>query len=185
MPKVKNRIGEQYGHWKVIDQDLSQTDRVYWICECDCGCGTQKSIRSDSLKYITIGGCKNILSSNKKICLKCQKEFFTKKLAGQRQYCYNCLPQENYNGAEVRKQIKEWALEYKGKQCIICGYSKCVQALDFHHLHDKDFNLSDRNLKLDWIEIKKELDKCIVVCANCHREIHANYKILSEEDYEF
>ena len=94
----------------------------------------------------------------------------------------NCNMINKISSKEI--DLKE-RLEYKGKQCIICGYSKCIQALDFHHLHDKDFNLSDRNLKLDWIEIKKELDKCIVVCANCHREIHANYKILSEEDYEF
>ena len=75
----------------------------------------------------------------------------------------------------MRDIIKSWAIEYKGKKCEICGYSRCQEALDFHHLNpkEKDFSISDRNLPTsDWPRIKNELDKCILVCANCHREIH-------------
>ena len=52
---------------------------------------------------------------------------------------------------------------------------KRIEALEFHHLNpnEKDFIISDRNLILDWNIIKKELDKCELVCANCHREIHS------------
>ena len=66
-------------------------------------------------------------------------------------------------------------MDYKGNQCSICGYNKCNDALEFHHLNpkEKEFNISDRNIKLDWPEIQKELDKGIIVCANCHREIHS------------
>lgn len=83
----------------------------------------------------------------------------------------------------MRDIIKSWAIEYKGEKCEICGYNRCKEALDFHHLipEEKEFKISDRNLPTsDWPRIKKELDKCILVCANCHREIHNNYINLEE-----
>ena len=78
----------------------------------------------------------------------------------------------------MRKQIKKWAVEYKGGKCEKCGYDKCIEALDFHHTDStpKDFAISDRNLKLDWEDIKKELDKCKLLCSNCHREEHNKRK---------
>ena len=74
-----------------------------------------------------------------------------------------------------RQKIKEKAIEYKGGCCEKCGYDKCKWAFDFHHLDStkKDFSLS-KNITLSWDKVKKELDKCILVCANCHREIHYN-----------
>ena len=72
-----------------------------------------------------------------------------------------------------RKNLKLLAIEYKGGKCQNpeCGYNKCVDALEFHHLSNKDFSISNGNTP-SWERIKKELDKCILVCANCHREIH-------------
>ncbi len=80
----------------------------------------------------------------------------------------------NYNRVKSHRQkIKEKAVEYKGGKCEKCGYDKCNWAFDFHHLNsnEKDFNLSS-NLTISWDKLKKELDKCIMVCANCHRELH-------------
>lgn len=73
-----------------------------------------------------------------------------------------------------RKKIKEMAIEYMGGCCRECGYKKCIAALEFHHLDPtkKDFSLSNRGYCRSWEKVKKELDKCIMVCANCHREIH-------------
>lgn len=178
MGQIKNRIGEKYGHWIVKEQDIPksiETKKIYWICECECGCGTKKTIRADALSQVIVGGCNKFTSTISKKCSKCGKEFFPKKQAKTRKYCYDCVPEEGYNGATIRKRIKQWALDYKGGKCQKCGYDKCIQALDLHHLNpnEKDFNISDKNIKLDWEIIKKELDKCILVCANCHREIHA------------
>jgi hypothetical protein len=184
IPKPKkNKTGMAYGHWIVKEQDLiksEETGKVYWKCECDCGCGTTKSLRTDALYQVTVGGCDNMLGTQEKECQKCHKKFFTKKQAKTRKYCYDCIPEENYTGAEIRKRIKIWALDYKGKQCECCGYNKCTEALEFHHINpnEKDFNISDRDIKLDWKEIQKELDKCILVCSNCHREIHAGIREL-------
>lgn len=81
---------------------------------------------------------------------------------------------KNYERVKsYRQKIKTKAIEYKGGKCERCGYNKCEWALDFHHknANEKEFSIS-RYSTLSWDRIKKELDKCIMVCANCHREIH-------------
>ncbi len=72
-----------------------------------------------------------------------------------------------------RKELKRQAVEYKGNKCTDCGntYPDCVY--DFHHLDPeaKDFSIA----KKAWVsfdDIKQELDKCILLCANCHRIRH-------------
>ena len=74
-----------------------------------------------------------------------------------------------------RKQVKEMAVEYKGGKCQCCGYDKYSGALEFHHKYpnEKEFSIGFRGYCYAWEKVKKELDKCVLVCANCHREIHA------------
>jgi predicted DNA-binding protein YlxM (UPF0122 family) len=74
-----------------------------------------------------------------------------------------------------RRKIKEMAIAYKGGVCQECGYDKCNSALEFHHLdpNEKDFNISKNGHSRSWKRVKDELDKCILVCSNCHKEIHA------------
>ncbi len=82
----------------------------------------------------------------------------------------------NYiNVKSYRQKLKEKSIEYKGGSCERCGYDRCNSALEFHHLDpkEKDFGIGSYNV-LSWEKIKKELDKCMMVCANCHREIHEN-----------
>lgn len=64
-------------------------------------------------------------------------------------------------------------IKYKGGKCQRCGYNKCTRALEFHHLDPtlKDFGIS-RTLTKNVSQLKKEADKCILVCSNCHAEIH-------------
>lgn len=75
-----------------------------------------------------------------------------------------------------RKKVKQLAVDYKGGKCSKCDYKKCIDALEFHHIDpkEKDFNISRKGHCTNWERIKLELDKCILVCANCHREIHNN-----------
>ncbi len=74
-----------------------------------------------------------------------------------------------------RQKLKLMALEYKGSSCQNCGYQKCERALGFHHLDptQKDFGISFKGFSRSWEKVKAELDKCILVCSNCHMEIHA------------
>jgi hypothetical protein len=67
--------------------------------------------------------------------------------------------------------MMEYARQFK-KQCALCGYDKCVAALDFHHINkNKEFKITDVRT-YSKIKLKIEIDKCIVLCSNCHREIH-------------
>lgn len=70
---------------------------------------------------------------------------------------------------------KALVAEARSKGCTVCGYSKCQEALDFHHLdpNTKDIKVKDAVRQRGTEKLKEELAKCIVVCANCHREIHS------------
>ena len=73
-----------------------------------------------------------------------------------------------------RNKTKQQAVEYKGGCCHFCGYDKCLNALQFHHIdpNQKEFSIGSYSYnKFDYL--KTELDKCLLVCANCHAEIHA------------
>ena len=74
-----------------------------------------------------------------------------------------------------RKKIRQMAVEYKGGCCQKCGYNVCIEALEFHHCDSsgKDFSISENGYTRSWNKVKKELDKCMLLCANCHRELHA------------
>jgi len=73
-----------------------------------------------------------------------------------------------------RKNQKNRAVEYLGGKCTLCGYNKCNQSLDFHHKNPttKEFSIS-QNCNRSWSKMVKELDKCIILCRNCHGEVHA------------
>lgn len=75
--------------------------------------------------------------------------------------------------SKYRRTIKQLLVEYKGGKCQICGYNRCIKALEFHHLNpqEKDCTISGGTKSFD--SLKPEVDKCILVCSNCHREIHA------------
>lgn len=143
---------------------------------------------------IKINGVKHILK-NRRYCLKCSpfKQHNTRRLhraeelkarevvcnSCQRQYIYNrksggtLSTCNSCNTKQRLKKMKERAIKYKGGKCTFCGYSKCTMAMVFHHLNPntKDFLISS-NYNRAWEDTKAELDKCILLCSNCHAEEH-------------
>lgn len=90
-------------------------------------------------------------------------------------------PEEIANAPIIhRRRIKARAIEYKGGKCVLCGYDRCNAALEFHHLDKtkKGFGLSRGGRIRSWESIKAELEKCVLVCANCHREVEAGVREL-------
>lgn len=71
-----------------------------------------------------------------------------------------------------RKDKKTKLVEYKGGKCQVCGYDNSLNVLSFHHKDpkEKDFQISSKSYSFE--RLKKEVDKCIMVCTNCHIEIH-------------
>lgn len=75
-----------------------------------------------------------------------------------------------------RRRVKLKLVNYKGGKCENCGYNTCIDALEFHHKNpnEKDFTISGKSWSFE--KLKKESDKCILVCSNCHKEIHYENK---------
>lgn len=107
-------------------------------------------------------------------CQKHGETIFALRSDGKRGKRWRCLRCETEAVQKRREKLKVMAIAYKGGKCQICGYDRCVGALEFHHLDptQKDFGISAKGYTRSWDKNKQELDKCILVCANCHREIH-------------
>lgn len=135
--------------------NISQTTVVYWLKKFE-------------------------LKTNKKenrVCPKCRiektpDEFYNRRgKIGASTYCKKC------NGEHVKErqqEFKQKCVEYKKGKCENCGYNKCSSALEFHHINPKEkkFEIKKSITRKFDDNIKKELDKCMLLCANCHREIH-------------
>jgi 5-methylcytosine-specific restriction endonuclease McrA len=111
-----------------------------------------------------------------KKCYVCLEEkddiFFYKKGKRLQSKCKSC---HNKYCIQRWKKRKHKAVTYKGGKCVECGYNKCVGALEFHHINpdEKDMDWNDMR-KTSWSKIEKELDKCVLLCSNCHKEKHYN-----------
>ena len=116
----------------------------------------------------------------KKVCEICENIFETNSKS--RIYCYDCSGESTRKDNETRKHqktilrrnMKMQAIKILGGKCSICGYNKCLDALEFHHNdpREKEFKLGSGNTT-SWKEYKNEALKCILVCSNCHKEIHS------------
>ncbi len=116
----------------------------------------------------------------KKICEICEKEFETN--SSSRLYCYECSGESTRRNNETRKHqktilrrsMKKQAIKMLGGKCSICGYDRCIDALEFHHKDpkEKDFKIGSGNT-MSWKDYKKEAEKCILVCSTCHKEINS------------
>lgn len=115
-----------------------------------------------------------------KICEICENKYETKSKS--RLYCYDCSGESTRINIETRKHqktilrrsMKKQAIKLLGGKCILCGYDKFIDALEFHHenSNEKEFKLGSGNTML-WKDYKTQALKCSLVCSNCHKEIHS------------
>jgi hypothetical protein len=110
-------------------------------------------------------------------CIRCYKDSVYVRGPGVWQgVCNTCWT------ANKRRVMKDQALKYLGGKCEFCGYDRCATALEFHHRNpvEKLFSITFNNYRPFDAEMRKELDKCALCCANCHREIHAGLLVCEE-----
>lgn len=128
-------------------------------------CLIYSPFKSNNRKKLEQG--KPILEGTDSNCFGCLKNYiFRRHQAMTVALCSACTSKQR------RRRIKLKAVAYKGGRCQNCGYDKCVGAMDFHHTnpHEKDFTISGNAGR--WEIIKEELDKCELLCKNCHAEQH-------------
>lgn len=122
---------------------------------------TKREIRNCAKHGMTEFACYKSGNSERWKCLKCQTEATQKR----------------------RDKVKVMAVAYKGGKCQCCNYNYYIGALEFHHVNPegKDFGISSKGYIHSWDKVKEEIQKCVLVCANCHREIHAGVRSCPSE----
>lgn len=100
------------------------------------------------------------------ICKECQKQYKLKYYYDNKQSHYE---RNNITRAKIAEVIDNYK---ENHPCILCGESS-KECLDFHHLHDKDVEVSKLRTFGSIRRVIEEIDKCVVLCANCHRKVHA------------
>jgi hypothetical protein len=138
---------------------------------CSRSCSNKRQHSEETKKKIS----KALIKINK-FCISCNMKLNWSNKSG---FCSKCKkPSKTRNELMKthRENIKLKLIELKGNKCILCGYFRCIKALEFHHTNpkEKDYGISMKVGNLGLEKIKIELKKCILVCSNCHKEIHNN-----------
>jgi hypothetical protein len=93
---------------------------------------------------------------------------------------YRCSRCNSEAVTRRRRKLKRVVIEEAGGACVICGYSRCPAALQFHHLDpaDKRFGLSLKGVARALDTVREEAQKCVLLCATCHAEVEAGFVCL-------
>lgn len=102
-------------------------------------------------------------------CEGCSRQYIWESRRGHTfRKCNSCVA----NGK--RKNARITLITKAGGKCVSCGYKKCIDALEFHHRdpREKDFNVNGSTGCMSIARLLREIKKCDLLCANCHREKH-------------
>jgi hypothetical protein len=111
--------------------------------------------------------------------MKSDREDFYKQHGRPGKFMALCKEHHNSRRTDLNRLVKQLCVNYLGGCCFLCGYKRSNAALEIHHKNpeEKDPNFSKlRNRSFE--TIKPELDKCVLLCSNCHREVHAGLETI-------
>lgn len=178
MNECKN-CGGHFPNWvKINGESKNLSCRSYCLKCSPWGKGSAKRLKC----YQVIDGVRH------KKCPVCQefksKEFYHKSGKDSKYWQSSCKVCQNHRTGEMARVLKQRAVDYKGGKCQDCKMTYIIYVYDFHHLDstEKDFNISGSKVRnMPWELVQTELDKCILLCSNCHRLRHYD---LHNPDYK-
>lgn len=114
------------------------------------------------------------LTGEKYPTLDCEHHGLTRFVLEGRGY-FRCMICRKERVSEWRRRVKRRLVDEAGGACVICGYDRCVAALEFHHLDPttKSFALSRQGVTRSFAEARAEARKCVLLCSNCHAEVES------------
>ena len=159
--ELQDLINKGFSSYKIAEHfSCSKTNIAYWL-------------KKFNLKTLRVA----LAEAGDKKCPRCREikslgEFYNRRgKVGGSVYCKPC---SNLEKIERQRAFKTKCVDYKGGECEKCGYDACFYAFHFHHINPeyKEFEISKARSQAFTNKIKKELDKCQLLCSNCHSEIH-------------
>jgi hypothetical protein len=96
---------------------------------------------------------------------------------------YRCRPCRVESVTRRRRRVKEILAEEAGGACRVCGYSRYIGALHFHHIDPatKRLGLAMGGVTLGIETLRLEASKCVLLCSNCHAEVEGGVTVLPIE----
>lgn len=171
----------------ILNESRNWSDLIAKLGYHSRSSATQKQIR----KMIDFYGFElpayvheGVYKTQYKTCPICGEKFKVDDFAQQRRkYCANCSPATN-NPSIVNKAMKTRVVELRGGKCEKCGYDKCIDALEFHHIDPstKDMSLANTGACPSFERYLAEAAKCLLLCANCHREEHWRLRQINQAE---
>jgi 5-methylcytosine-specific restriction endonuclease McrA len=94
---------------------------------------------------------------------------------------YRCMRCRAERVAARRRKVKAVLVAEAGGRCRLCGYDRCVAALEFHHVNPatKRFGLAHMGVARSLERARAEAAKCVLLCSNCHAEVESGIRTLS------
>jgi len=144
--------------------DRSKGTVRHWLCEY--GLKTRRAADSAQTGSMVVRECR-----------RHGRTTFRLRSAGG----YRCLACRSEAVANRHRRVKQILVDEAGGQCRLCGYDRCVAALEFHHVDptSKLFALSTRGVTRSLEKARAEASKCVLLCANCHAEVEAGVRTIS------
>lgn len=172
MPKICLNCNKGFRVNPIIKGKERNLQRRIYCLKCSpFGGGLTRRLPGDKRPYKNLRTVRIVKVGQIVACMLCTRKYAYDYSKGHlTSICNSC------NANRRRVEVKKKCIAYKGGKCKRCGYCKCARAMGFHHRDrkKKDFTISKWMTKR-WSLITTELDKCDLLCSNCHMEVEDEF----------